>query len=64
MKRYKKIKESGGELMKRVVCILSLVALLFVGSMVVFADPYAVPDIDSVSLVNPPVVTVDEPASE
>ncbi|MCK4259626.1 MAG: hypothetical protein KAX49_11650 [Halanaerobiales bacterium] len=50
--------------MKRVVCILSLVALLFVGSMVVFADPYAVPDIDSVSLVNPPVVTVDEPASE
>ncbi len=36
--------------MKRVVCILSLVALLFVGSGAVFADPHTVPDTESCSI--------------
>lgn len=51
--------------MKRVVCMLSLVALLFVGSVSVFADPYGLPvGQKSQGIPNPPIVTVGHEVSE
>ncbi|MCK4261197.1 MAG: hypothetical protein KAX49_19640 [Halanaerobiales bacterium] len=49
--------------MKRVVCILSLVVFLFLGSVAVFADPHAVPGTDACSISDPIVIT-ETPAQD
>lgn len=63
MRKYK-TRESGGKIMKRIVCSLSLVAFLFLGSVAAFADPFGTPDTENVRSVNPPIVTTAEPVSE
>ncbi|MCK4259244.1 MAG: hypothetical protein KAX49_09705 [Halanaerobiales bacterium] len=50
--------------MKRVVCILSLVALLFVGSVAVFADPHPVGGTTNISIPYPPIVTTEKPVPD
>ncbi len=51
--------------MKRVFCILSLVAFLFMGSVAVFADPHAVPGEEACSVSIPiPIVTTETPVQD
>ncbi|MCK4259297.1 MAG: hypothetical protein KAX49_09985 [Halanaerobiales bacterium] len=47
--------------MKKIVCILGVLTLLFIGSLNVFADPWAIPDTDqnvTVCVHNPIVISV------
>lgn len=51
--------KTGGNLMKRLVCVLSLAVILFVGSVAVYSNPHPLPDTDNGCLVNSFMVTTD-----
>lgn len=47
--------------MKRVICLFSLVVLLFVGSVAVYADPYGLPSDQKSNILapNPPTANFE-----